>query len=57
VYEIKTSDVNHPIEYMNIELMYNDLGINRKTVDDNSVMNTLLEVLNEGKQQDEGGKS
>ena len=42
---------------MNIELMYNDLGINRKTVDDNSVMNTLLEVLNEGKQQDEGGKS
>ena len=57
VYEIKTSDVNHPIEYMNIDLMYNDLGINRSTVDDNSVMNTLLEVLNEGKQQDEGGKS
>ena len=55
IYEFKTTDGSHT-EYLDVNVMYDDLGINRATVDDTSVMHTLLEVVN-GKQKEKANKS
>ena len=51
IYEVKTKDGSKK-EYLDVNIMYDELGIKRETVDDTSIMNTLLEkVVNENKEQ------